>query len=61
MNELKLTKFFSCLIFLTTSLLLSTTLPVKGETVLEEINRTGVLKVGIRKIRRYLLCFGSSD
>lgn len=48
MNELKLTKFFSCLIFLTTSLLLSTTLPVKGETVLEEINRTGVFKVGIR-------------
>ena len=48
MNRFKLTIFFSSLTFLTSSLFFSTTLPMKGESVLEEINRTGILKVGIR-------------
>lgn len=51
MVKLKFKTLFSSIFFLTCTLFLATTLPVRGETVLEEINRTGVFKVGIRTSR----------
>ena len=48
MNKFKLINCFSSLIFLSTSLFSLTSSSVRAESVLEEINRTGVLKVGIR-------------
>lgn len=51
MTQFKLGNWLSILISLTSGLLLTQTLPAQGETVLAEINRTGILKVGIRASR----------
>ena len=51
MMTLRLKAFLASIILGISSLFFGTMLPARGETVLEEINRTGILKVGIRTSR----------